>query len=183
MRVLPGARTLVFGLSLAAGGAAGCQTADPLTRSSPPAVSRPIPSPAKTDAAYPPSPPGDSAGAVIGATVSGVVSERFLTLVLAAVALTAGLVGGRRHGLRNPVDPRCVPADVVSARAPEPPAGAGCPDPTRTSPPVCCSTRTICRQVGNRSSGFFERPRAMAGRSDIGNGSARLALMPRGAPP
>jgi uncharacterized membrane protein YfcA len=53
-----------------------------------------------------------SAGAVIGATVSGVVSERFLTLLLAGVALAAGVVGGRRRGLRNPVDPRCTPADV-----------------------------------------------------------------------
>lgn len=75
MRVLPGARTLVFGLSLAASGT-GCQTAEPLARSShPAALPRPITSPAKKDAAYPPSPPGDSAGAVIpaGGTAPGAV--------------------------------------------------------------------------------------------------------------
>lgn len=53
-----------------------------------------------------------SSGAVLGATVSGLFSERTLTWVLAAVALTAAFAGGGRNGLRNPPDPSCDKTDV-----------------------------------------------------------------------
>lgn len=53
-----------------------------------------------------------STGAVVGALVSGAVSDEALTHLLAAVAFAAAVVGGRRSGLRNPPDPDCGPADV-----------------------------------------------------------------------
>ena len=53
-----------------------------------------------------------SAGAVIGAIVSGLLSETFLTYLLAVVAVLAALAGGRRKGLRNPPDPACHDTDV-----------------------------------------------------------------------
>jgi len=42
-----------------------------------------------------------STGAVIGALASGLASDRFLKGVLAVVALAAGVLGGRRKGIRN----------------------------------------------------------------------------------
>ncbi len=42
-----------------------------------------------------------STGAIVGALASGLASDRFLKLVLAAVALSAGVFGGRRKGIRN----------------------------------------------------------------------------------
>jgi hypothetical protein len=42
-----------------------------------------------------------SSGAIAGALASGMASDRFLKLVLAAVAFAAGIVGGRRKGIRN----------------------------------------------------------------------------------
>ncbi len=55
-----------------------------------------------------------SAGAIIGATASGLFSDRALTFILAGVSLAAAAVGALRRGkaLRNPPDPACVPADV-----------------------------------------------------------------------
>ena len=69
-----------------------------------------------------------SAGAVVGALVSGLVGEEALTYLLAAVALAAAAVGGRRKGLRNPADPDCGPGDVgerVGALGGAYPLGAG----------------------------------------------------------
>lgn len=53
-----------------------------------------------------------SSGAVAGALASGLASDRFLKLVLAAVALVAGVVGTRRKGIRNLPDPSLTAADV-----------------------------------------------------------------------
>lgn len=69
-----------------------------------------------------------STGAVVGALVSGSISERTLTYVLAAVALGAAVAGGRRSGLRNPPDPACDGGDVgerIGALAGAYPLGAG----------------------------------------------------------
>jgi uncharacterized membrane protein YfcA len=43
-----------------------------------------------------------SAGAVVGALLSGVLSDRVLSYSLAAVAAAAAVAGGRRKGIRNP---------------------------------------------------------------------------------
>lgn len=51
-------------------------------------------------------------GAVGGALAAGVLSDRALTLVLAAVAAAAAVAGGRRKGMRNRPDPSLGPADV-----------------------------------------------------------------------
>ncbi len=53
-----------------------------------------------------------SAGAVTGALASGLASDRALKLVLAAVALAAGVLGGRRKGIRNQPDPSLTADDV-----------------------------------------------------------------------
>jgi uncharacterized membrane protein YfcA len=53
-----------------------------------------------------------SAGAVVGAILSGLFSEAFLTYLLAAVAAGAALAGGRQSGLRNRPDPACHTTDV-----------------------------------------------------------------------
>jgi len=53
-----------------------------------------------------------SAGAVAGAVASGLVSDRVLKLVLAGVALTAGVLGARRKGIRNRPDPALTGDDV-----------------------------------------------------------------------
>ena len=53
-----------------------------------------------------------SAGAVVGAIASGLVSDRALPWLLAGVALAAAGVGARRKGLRNPPDPECEYSDV-----------------------------------------------------------------------
>lgn len=45
-----------------------------------------------------------STGAVVGATVSGLISDRTLSYGLVVVAVVAAFVGGRRKGLRNPPD-------------------------------------------------------------------------------
>lgn len=68
-----------------------------------------------------------STGAVIGALVSGLVSETLLTHLLALVAFGAALAGGRRSGLRNRPDPDCEVSDVgerVGALAGAYPLGA-----------------------------------------------------------
>jgi hypothetical protein len=44
-----------------------------------------------------------SAGAVLGALLSGAFSDRVLSYSLAAVAAAAAVAGGRRKGVRNPV--------------------------------------------------------------------------------
>ena len=51
-------------------------------------------------------------GAVVGALVSDLVPNRVLVYVLAAAALAAAAVGGRRKGLRNRPDPTLSNADV-----------------------------------------------------------------------
>ena len=51
-------------------------------------------------------------GAVGGALVSGLVPERPLVLVLAAVAMAAAFVGGRRTVVRNPAQPDLGPEHV-----------------------------------------------------------------------
>jgi hypothetical protein len=53
-----------------------------------------------------------STGAVVGAIASGLAGDRLLTVVLAAVALAAALLGGRRKGIRNLPDPRLGPEDI-----------------------------------------------------------------------
>ena len=55
-----------------------------------------------------------ASGAVIGALISGLVSEQLLTWFLALVALTGAVAGAlkRGKGLRNPPDPACEPTDV-----------------------------------------------------------------------
>jgi len=53
-----------------------------------------------------------STGAIVGALASGLASDRFLKLVLAAVALAAGILGGRRKGIRNLPEPGLSSADV-----------------------------------------------------------------------
>lgn len=53
-----------------------------------------------------------STGAVAGATVSTLVSDRALTYTLALVAVVAALAGRRSGGLRDRPDPACVPSDV-----------------------------------------------------------------------
>jgi hypothetical protein len=53
-----------------------------------------------------------TAGAVLGAFAAGMVSDRFLTYVLATVALVAALAGGKRKGMRWKVDDRYGPDDV-----------------------------------------------------------------------
>lgn len=53
-----------------------------------------------------------SSGAVIGAIVSSLLSDRFLTYLLAVVAAAAALAGGRRKGMRNRPDPDCASSDV-----------------------------------------------------------------------
>jgi len=51
-------------------------------------------------------------GATIGALASGLASDRLLKIVLAVVALSAGLLGGRRKGIRNLPDESLTAADV-----------------------------------------------------------------------
>ena len=46
-----------------------------------------------------------STGAVVGAIVAGSLSETALVYILAGAAISAALLGGRRTGQRNPVDP------------------------------------------------------------------------------
>ena len=53
-----------------------------------------------------------SAGAVVGAVASGLLSDEVLTRLLAGVALAAALAGARRKGLRNAPDPACARRDV-----------------------------------------------------------------------
>lgn len=53
-----------------------------------------------------------SSGAVVGAIVSGSLSDTALTYLLAAVAALAALAGAGRKGLRNLPDPACVDGDV-----------------------------------------------------------------------
>lgn len=53
-----------------------------------------------------------TAGAVIGATVSYLVPDRALEIILATVAFATALASGRRKGLRNPPDPAYGPDDV-----------------------------------------------------------------------
>lgn len=53
-----------------------------------------------------------SSGAVVGAIVSGLMSDTFLTYLLAGVAVLAALAGGGRKGLRNPPDPDCDDRDI-----------------------------------------------------------------------
>jgi len=53
-----------------------------------------------------------SAAALVGAIVSGVVSERLLSIVLGVVALAAAVVGARRKGMRNKPDPALTAADL-----------------------------------------------------------------------
>ncbi len=53
-----------------------------------------------------------SSGAVLGAIVSGLMSDSFLTYLLAGVAVLAALAGARRKGLRNPPDPDCDDSDI-----------------------------------------------------------------------
>jgi uncharacterized protein len=53
-----------------------------------------------------------SSGAVAGAFASGLVGDRALTWLLAAVAVVAAAAGARRKGMRNPPDPDCRPDDV-----------------------------------------------------------------------
>lgn len=53
-----------------------------------------------------------SSGAVVGAIAAGLVSDRVLTLSLAAVAVAAAFAGGRRTGLRNRPDPSLGADDV-----------------------------------------------------------------------
>ncbi len=53
-----------------------------------------------------------SSGAVVGALVSGSISDTALTYLLAVVALGAALAGLRRGGLRNPPHPDCDTSDV-----------------------------------------------------------------------
>lgn len=53
-----------------------------------------------------------SAGAVVGATISGLVADALLTYVMAGVAGVAAAAGARRTGLRNPPDTACAPEDV-----------------------------------------------------------------------
>ena len=53
-------------------------------------------------------------GAVVGANLSGIISERILTWFLAGVALAAAAAGmtARGKALRNPPDPACIPSDI-----------------------------------------------------------------------
>ncbi len=53
-----------------------------------------------------------SAGAVLGALVSNLLPERPLVLMLAAVALGAAFVGGRRTTVRNPARPELGPEHI-----------------------------------------------------------------------
>ena len=53
-----------------------------------------------------------SAGAVVGALLSGVVSETVLVYALAAVALVAAVAGGSRKGIRNAPHPAFGPEHV-----------------------------------------------------------------------
>jgi uncharacterized membrane protein YfcA len=54
-----------------------------------------------------------STGAVAGALLSGVISERSLTALLAAAAVAAAVAAmARGGGLRNPPDDACRPSDV-----------------------------------------------------------------------
>jgi hypothetical protein len=53
-----------------------------------------------------------SSGAVAGALASGLASDRVLQLLLAAVALLAAVMGGRRKGIRNTPQPGYGPDDV-----------------------------------------------------------------------
>jgi uncharacterized membrane protein YfcA len=53
-----------------------------------------------------------SAAALVGALVSGVVSESALAVVLGLVAIVAAIAGGRRKGMRNLPDPTLGPDDV-----------------------------------------------------------------------
>lgn len=51
-------------------------------------------------------------GAIVGAIVSGMIADEVLVWFLAAVALLAAFSGGRRTGIRNPVDPEFTPDEV-----------------------------------------------------------------------
>lgn len=53
-----------------------------------------------------------SAAALAGALVSGVVDERFLSIMLGVVAIVAAVAGAGRRGVRNPPDPALTAADV-----------------------------------------------------------------------
>ena len=69
-----------------------------------------------------------SAGAVVGAVASGLVSDAVLTRLLAGVALAAALVGARRKGLRNLPDEACTRRDIgerVGSLAGAYPLGSG----------------------------------------------------------
>jgi hypothetical protein len=51
-------------------------------------------------------------GATVGALASGVASDRVLKIVLATVAFAAGVLGGRRKGIRNLPNPALTADDV-----------------------------------------------------------------------
>lgn len=57
-----------------------------------------------------------STAAVVGALLAGVLSETFVTWLLATVAVAAAVVGARGRGLRNPPHPAGHPADVGERR-------------------------------------------------------------------
>ena len=56
-----------------------------------------------------------SSGAVVGALVAGLIPNRVLVYLLAAAALGAAFVGGRRKGLRNEPDPE-LDSDAIGER-------------------------------------------------------------------
>lgn len=51
-------------------------------------------------------------GAVVGALGSGLFGDRALEVILAVVAISAAIAGGRRKGIRNKPDPSLTAADV-----------------------------------------------------------------------
>jgi uncharacterized protein len=53
-----------------------------------------------------------STGVIVGALLSGLASDRLLKQVLAVVAISAAVLGGRRKGIRNLPEPGLVEADV-----------------------------------------------------------------------
>lgn len=108
-----------------------------------------------------------STGAVAGAIISGLFSDRALTLLLAVVAAVAALAGVRRTGLRNPPDPACDRQDVgerVGSLAGAYPLGTGVV-PYRTqrlrSGFVLMAVAGLVAGTAGASGGFIKTP-AMA---------------------
>lgn len=103
-------------------------------------------------------------GAVVGALIASQLSDDFLVYVLAAVALSAATLGGRRKGLRNPPQPGLGPGHIgerVGALAGAYPVNGGvAPYATRRLPLglVLMGLSGLVAGTTGASGGFIKTP-------------------------